>query len=45
MDSLYGHDNHIEVFMDDIAVFSTGSFASQRVRFARSVGTLLDILD
>ena len=41
MDSLYGHDNHIEVFMDDIAVFSTGSFASH-LEILRSVPTPTD---
>jgi len=41
MDSLFGHVDYVEVFMDDIAVFSTGSFAAHLVTL-RSVLSVLE---
>jgi len=41
MDSLFGHEDLIEVFMDDIAVFTTGSFEAHLKRL-RSVLSVLE---
>ena len=41
MDSLFGNDDYIEVFMDDIAVFTTGSFEAHLVTL-RSVLSVLE---
>ena len=41
MDSLFGHVNYVEVFMDDIAVFSTSSFAAHLITL-RSILSVLE---
>ena len=41
MGSFFGHIDYVEVFMDDIAVFSTGSFAAHLVTL-RSVLSVLE---